>query len=121
MGLEYFLIHPYSEWADPHSLRDLGRQIAALDDLSHDIPFNLVRKMNLSQNKPLALNLGKKASANLGTFKHFIPIDTGYNDFVDISELNRVRINQSETFVEEKSHINGIENFWNQPKWNMRR
>jgi transposase len=40
---------------------------------------------------------------------------------LDVSEFHHVRINHSETFVEEKSHINGIENFWNQAKQHMRR
>jgi transposase len=31
-------------------------------------------------------------------------------DVLDVSEFHHVRINHSETFVEEKSHINGIEN-----------
>ena len=42
-------------------------------------------------------------------------------DVLDVSEFHHVRINHSETFVEEKSHINGIENFWNQAKRHMRR
>ena len=37
-------------------------------------------------------------------------------DVLDVSEFHHVRINHSETFVEEKIHINGIENFWNQAK-----
>ena len=32
-------------------------------------------------------------------------------DVLDVSEFHHVRINHSETFVEEKSHINGIETF----------
>ncbi|MEY3526726.1 MAG: hypothetical protein RI997_835 [Pseudomonadota bacterium] len=42
-------------------------------------------------------------------------------DVLDVSEFRHVRINHSETFVEEKSHINGIENFWNQAKRHLRR
>ena len=41
-------------------------------------------------------------------------------DVLDVLEFHHVRINQSETFVEEKSHINGIENFWKQAKQHMR-
>ena len=37
-------------------------------------------------------------------------------DVLDVSEFHHVRINHSEKFVEEKNHINGIENFWNQAK-----
>jgi transposase len=42
-------------------------------------------------------------------------------DVLDVSEFHHVRINHSEKFVEEKNHINGIENFWNQAKRHMRR
>jgi len=36
---------------------------------------------------------------------------------VDISGLNHHRVNHSKHFVEGRdNHINGIENFWNQPK-----
>ena len=42
-------------------------------------------------------------------------------DVLDVSEFHNVRINHSEKFAEEKNHINGIENFWNQAKRQMRR
>lgn len=42
-------------------------------------------------------------------------------DVLDVSEFRHHRINHSEKFVEEKNHINGIENFWNQAKRHMRR
>jgi transposase len=42
-------------------------------------------------------------------------------DALDVSEFHHVRINHSETFVEERNHINGIENFWNQAKRHLRR
>ena len=42
-------------------------------------------------------------------------------DVLDVSEFHHVRINHSEKFAEEKNHINGIENFWNQAKRHMRR
>ena len=35
---------------------------------------------------------------------------------LDVSEFHHVRINHSEHFANEKNHINGIENFWNQAK-----
>ena len=35
-------------------------------------------------------------------------------DALDVSDFHHVRINHSERFVDERSHINGIENFWNQ-------
>jgi transposase len=42
-------------------------------------------------------------------------------DVLDISEFHHVRINHSQTFAEERNHINGIENFWNQAKRHLRR
>ena len=42
-------------------------------------------------------------------------------DVLDISEFHHVRINHSATFVEGKSQINGIENFWNLAKRHLRR
>lgn len=37
-------------------------------------------------------------------------------DALDVSEFHHHRINHSEIFVDEKNHINEIENFWNQAK-----
>jgi transposase len=42
-------------------------------------------------------------------------------DALDVSAFHHVRINHSERFVEEQSHINGIENFWSQAKRHLRR
>ena len=42
-------------------------------------------------------------------------------DALDVSDFHHVRINHSERFVDERSHINGIENFWNQAKRHLRR
>ena len=39
---------------------------------------------------------------------------------LDVSEFKHFRINHSKTFAEEKNHINGIENFWNQAKRHLR-
>jgi len=39
---------------------------------------------------------------------------------LDVSEFKHLRINHSKKFVEEKNHINGIENFWNQAKRHLR-
>jgi len=44
----------------------------------------------------------------------------GYN-VLDISEFKHYRINHSKLFANEKNHINGIENFWNQAKRHMRK
>ena len=42
-------------------------------------------------------------------------------DVLDVSNFHHVRINHSEVFAEDRNHINGIENFWNQAKRHLRR
>ena len=42
-------------------------------------------------------------------------------DALDVSEFHHHRINHSEIFADEKNHINGIENFWNQAKRVLRK
>jgi len=42
-------------------------------------------------------------------------------DALDVSEFHHHRINHSEMFVDEKNHINGIENFWDQAKRVLRK
>jgi transposase len=44
----------------------------------------------------------------------------GYNA-LDIAEFKHYRINHSKLFANQKNHINGIENFWNQAKRHMRK
>lgn len=44
----------------------------------------------------------------------------GYN-VLDVSDFRHSRINHSERFADERNHINGIENFWNQAKRQMRK
>ena len=44
----------------------------------------------------------------------------GYN-VLDVSEFKHYRINHSKLFANQKNHINGIENFWNQAKRHMRK
>jgi transposase len=44
----------------------------------------------------------------------------GYN-VLDVSEFKHYRINHSKLFANEKNHINGIENFWNQAKRHLRK
>ncbi len=39
---------------------------------------------------------------------------------LDVSNFKHCRINHSELFSDQKNHINGIENFWNQTKRPMR-
>lgn len=45
----------------------------------------------------------------------------GVYDALDVSDFHHVRINHSQTFVENRNHINGIENFWSQAKRHLRR
>jgi transposase len=45
---------------------------------------------------------------------------SSYN-VLDVSGFRHLRINHSKRFSENKSHINGIENFWNQAKRHLRR
>ena len=40
---------------------------------------------------------------------------------LDVSEFKHLRINHSKNFAEEKNHINGMENFWNQAKRHLRK
>jgi transposase len=42
-------------------------------------------------------------------------------DILDVSDFHHVRINHSKLFAEDRNHINGIENFWNQAKRHLRR
>ncbi|MBY0281970.1 MAG: IS1595 family transposase [Alphaproteobacteria bacterium] len=45
----------------------------------------------------------------------------GSYNALDISEFKHYRINHSELFANKHNHINGIENFWNQAKWVLRK
>jgi transposase-like protein len=45
---------------------------------------------------------------------------SSYN-VLDVSSFKHFRINHSKLFSNQKNHINGIENFWNQAKRHMRR
>ncbi|BAS47759.1 transposase IS1016 [Aggregatibacter actinomycetemcomitans serotype d str. SA3033] len=40
---------------------------------------------------------------------------------LDVSEFSHFRINHSTHFIENHSHINGIENFWTQAKRHLRK
>ena len=40
---------------------------------------------------------------------------------LDVSDFHHMRINHSELFADRQNHINGIENFWNQAKRQMRK
>ena len=40
---------------------------------------------------------------------------------LDVSDFKHLRINHSKLFADDRNHINGIENFWNQAKRHMRK
>ena len=40
---------------------------------------------------------------------------------LDVSEFRHLRINHSKLFADERNHINGIGNFWNQAKRHLRK
>jgi len=42
-------------------------------------------------------------------------------DVLDITDFHHMRINHSERFAQQRNHINGIENFWNQAKRHLRK
>jgi len=42
-------------------------------------------------------------------------------DALDVSEFHHYRIDHTDKFADEKNHINGIENFWNQAKRILRK
>ncbi|MAS11011.1 IS1595 family transposase [Salinisphaera sp.] len=42
-------------------------------------------------------------------------------DVLDVSAFRHYRINHSDRFVDRQNHINGIENFWNQAKRDLRK
>ena len=69
-----------------------------------------------------------KAKTLMGIMQaRIIPDSIVYTDtyrsynVVDVSEFKHYRINHSQRFVKKHKHINGIENFWNQAKRQMRK
>lgn len=68
-----------------------------------------------------------KSQTLLGIIRQTIKPDSivytdsfGSYDVLDVSEFHHHRINHSVKFVDEKNHINGIENFWNQAKRHLK-
>ena len=59
--------------------------------------------------------------------RKIMPDSIVYTDYyrsynaLDVSEFHHYRINHSTHFAEQKNHINGIENFWNQAKRVLRK
>jgi transposase len=68
---------------------------------------------------------GKTLKAIIDT--KIVPDSIVYSDaldsynVLDVSTFKHLRIHHSELFADQKNHINGIENFWNQAKRHMRR
>ena len=52
-----------------------------------------------------------------------IVYSAGWKDYnvLDVSDFHHFRSNHSELFAEDQTHINGVENFWNQAKRHMRK
>lgn len=44
----------------------------------------------------------------------------GSYDVLDVSQFHHMRINHSRLFADQRNHVNGIENFWNQAKRRLR-
>ena len=72
------------------------------------------------------------ANAKAGTLlpimqSMIVPDSVVYSDalpsynVLDVSEFKHLRINHSQRFVNRHTHINGIENFWNQAKRHLRK
>ena len=45
----------------------------------------------------------------------------GVYDMLDVSGFRHKRVNHSKRFAKGRTHINGIENFWNQAKRHLRK
>ena len=43
------------------------------------------------------------------------------DNVLDVSDFHHFRSNHSELFADDQTHINGVENFWNQAKRHMRK
>ena len=86
--------------------------------------FGLLKRNGLVHTIPIS---DAKSQTLLGIIRQRIKPDSivytdsfGSYDVLDVSEFRHHRINHSEKFVEERNHINGIENFWNQAKRHLR-
>ena len=87
--------------------------------------FGLLKRSGLVHTIPIS---DAKSQTLLGIIRQRIKPDSivytdsfGSYDVLDVSEFRHHRINHSEKFVEERNHINGIENFWNQAKRHLRK
>ena len=86
--------------------------------------FGLLKRSGLVHTMPIS---DAKSQTLLGIIRQRIKPDSivytdsfGSYDVLDVCEFRHHRINHSEKFVEERNHINGIENFWNQAKRHLR-
>jgi transposase len=72
-------------------------------------------------------DLGDATGVGLVRLVAHVPDSIVYTDgwqgcnALDVSDFKHFRINHSKLFAEQKNHINGIENFWNQAKRHMRK
>jgi transposase len=87
--------------------------------------FGLLKRGGKVYAKVIPDAKGKTLKAIIDT--KIVPDSIVYSDtfgsynVLDVSAFRHLRINHSKLFSEEKNHINGIENFWNQAKRHLRR
>ncbi|MEO6910636.1 MAG: IS1595 family transposase, partial [Edaphobacter sp.] len=87
--------------------------------------FGLLKRGGKVYAKVIADVKGKTLKAIIDT--KVVPDSIVYSDtlssynVLDVSAFKHFRINHSELFADQKNHINGIENFWNQAKRHMRK
>jgi transposase len=63
----------------------------------------------------------RQGCARLDRLLRHAPDTLSSYNVLDVSSFKHFRINHSKLFSDQKNHINGIENFWNQAKRHMRR
>lgn len=87
--------------------------------------FGLLKRGGKAYASVIPNGMGKTLKAIIDT--KVVPDSIVYSDtfssynVLDGSSFKHCRINHAEMFADQKNHINGIENFWNQAKRPMRR
>ncbi len=69
--------------AHPKTLRNLRNRIAALGDLRHRVPFEVLTEIGFTHLCLLASKLGKKASTNLGAI---------HNDCIENTQTSSLKL-----------------------------
>jgi hypothetical protein len=93
--------------ADPQSLRNFRDRIAALRDLGHRIPLELIAEIYLAHLRLLTSNLGKKASRNLGAIQNAKLQRTASHaiSFFEITKKSRSIFERHGWVVSNKTHL----------------